>query len=101
MSISEKGKTPDPITNLLTSLVAKGLIYASKAELPTSRSSQSSKESPKQKQNSPENGSGPISSDAEYAAMPIVSTVDELSISEPDSKTPVASPPLTTDEINK
>ncbi|CAK7343384.1 unnamed protein product [Dovyalis caffra] len=87
-------KAPNPISNLLSSLVAKGLISTSKSEasspLPTQLTIQ-----PQKNPSITSPRSIPISSTTLYS-----STVDESSIPEPDTKVSVALPQTTTVDID-
>ena len=88
-------KVPDPISNLLSSLVAKGLISASKSESPTVIPPQV----PTQIQKSPSvtsTGSVPLTS---VSASTASSNRDDTSFSEPDTNSPVAHPQSMKSEI--
>lgn len=87
-------KTPNPISNLLSSLVAKGLISTSKSET----SSPLTTEVPSQLQKNPSITS-PSSEPISSATLPS-STVDELSIPEPDTKCSVTLSQTTKVEID-
>ncbi|KAJ6331374.1 hypothetical protein OIU76_009866 [Salix suchowensis] len=87
-------KAPNPISNLLSSLVAKGLISTSKSET----SSPLTTEVPSQLQKNPSITS-PSSEPISSATLPS-STVDELSIPEPDTKCSVTLSQTTKVEID-
>ncbi|KAL4605759.1 hypothetical protein ACB092_09G053800 [Castanea dentata] len=90
---------PIPISNLLSSLVAKGLISASKTEsqtpVPTQMPNQSQNKSPDNTTTS----SVSVSSVPDSLAIPASTTRDEVSFSEPANKSSVALPQSTTMEI--
>ncbi|KAF3971191.1 hypothetical protein CMV_005189 [Castanea mollissima] len=90
---------PIPISNLLSSLVAKGLISASKTEsqtpVPTQMPNQSQNKSP----DSTTTSSVSVSSVPDSLAIPASTTRDEVSFSEPANKSSVALPQSTTMEI--
>lgn len=92
------GNASNPITNLLSSLVAKGLISASKAESSTPLSTQMPAQL--QNQSSGISTSSPlsVSSDSVASSAPISSTVDAVSQTEP-AKCSVALPQSTLMEI--
>ncbi|KAJ6746801.1 RNA polymerase II-BINDING DOMAIN PROTEIN [Salix koriyanagi] len=87
-------KAPNPISNLLSSLVAKGLISTSKSDT----SSPLTTEVPSQLQKNPSITS-PSSEPISSATLPS-STVDELSIPEPDTKCSVTLSQTTKVEID-
>ncbi|KAM4078535.1 hypothetical protein ACJW30_09G045200 [Castanea mollissima] len=90
---------PIPISNLLSSLVAKGLISASKTEsqtpVPTQMPNQSQNKSP----DSTTTSSVSVSSVPDSLAIPASTTRDEVSFLEPANKSSVALPQSTTMEI--
>lgn len=90
---------PIPISNLLSSLVAKGLISASKTDsqtlVPTQMPNQSQNKSP----DSTTTSSVSVSSVPDSLAIPASTTRDEVSFSEPANKSSVALPQSTTMEI--
>ena len=90
---------PIPISNLLSSLVAKGLISASKNDsqtlVPTQMPNQSQNKSP----DSTTTSSVSVSSVPDSLAIPASTTRDEVSFSEPANKSSVAFPQSTTMEI--
>nr|POE58102.1 isoform 2 of polyadenylation and cleavage factor like 4 [Quercus suber] len=90
---------PIPISNLLSSLVAKGLISASKTDsqtlVPTQMPNQSQNKSP----DSTTTSSVSVSSVPDSLAIPASTTRDEVSFSEPANKSSVALPQPTTMEI--
>ncbi|XP_021908530.1 polyadenylation and cleavage factor homolog 4 [Carica papaya] len=95
-----ESKAPDPISNLLSSLVAKGLISASKSDSPslmeTQVPTQSQNQSPANSTSSPMQVTTPVSvqSDVPLAA----SSLDEVSVIEPSAKGSANLPQSTTKE---
>ncbi|KAJ4848187.1 hypothetical protein Tsubulata_002984 [Turnera subulata] len=83
---SAASKETNPLSNLLSSLVAKGLI-SSKSEVPTALPKQMPTQSQNSKPDAATRSSSPVSS-----AVPHSSTGDEESISEADEKSAVSLP---------
>ncbi|XP_062117518.1 uncharacterized protein LOC133831287 isoform X2 [Humulus lupulus] len=89
-------KASDPISNLLSSLVAKGLISASKTESPAVIPPEVPAETQKKSRSVTSTSSVPLSS---VSVSPVLSTKDDgVSLSEPDSSTHVANPQSTKPE---
>ncbi|PQP98180.1 hypothetical protein Pyn_04094 [Prunus yedoensis var. nudiflora] len=82
----------DPISNLLSSLVAKGLISASKSETPTPMSSQMPNELQNQSVSTSVTSSVSVSPVAASPSLPVSSQTDDVSLAEPVAKTSAALP---------
>ncbi|KAJ4705135.1 polyadenylation and cleavage factor-like 4-like [Melia azedarach] len=95
-----ESKTANPISSLLSSLVAKGLISASKTESPSP--SLTEPQMPRQMKNDSldvsSSSHAPVSSVPNSSTIP-PSTVDEASFPEPATESSVALPEVTTTEI--
>lgn len=83
---------PDPISNLLSSLVAKGLISASKKESPQAIPSVVPTETQKKSQSITGTSSVPVSL---VSGSTVSSTRDDSSISEPTADSPISLPEST------
>ena len=90
---------PIPISNLLSSLVAKGLISASKTDSQTLVPTQMPNQSQNKSLDSTTTSSVSVSSVPDSLAIPASTTRDEVSFSEPANKSSVALPQPTTMEI--
>ncbi|BFG38695.1 hypothetical protein CerSpe_249690 [Prunus speciosa] len=82
----------DPISNLLSSLVAKGLISASKTESPTPVSSQMPNELQNQSVSTSVTSSVSVSPVSASPSLPVSSRTDDVSLAEPVAKTSAALP---------
>ena len=89
---------PIPISNLLSSLVAKGLISASKTDSQTLIPTQMPNQSQNKSLDSTTTSSVSVSSVPDSLAIPASTTRDEVSFSEPANKSSVALPQPTTME---
>ncbi|XP_024032992.1 polyadenylation and cleavage factor homolog 4 isoform X1 [Morus notabilis] len=89
---SVANNTPDPISNLLSSLVAKGLISASKKESPQAIPPVVPTETQKKSPSITGTGSVPVSL---VSGSTVSSTRDDSSISEPTADSPVSLPEST------
>ena len=90
---------PIPISNLLSSLVAKGLISASKTDSQTLVPTQMPNQLQNKSLDSTTTSSVSVSSVPDSLAIPASTTRDEVSFSEPANKSSVALPQSTTMEI--
>ena len=90
---------PIPISNLLSSLVAKGLISASKTDSQTLVPTQMPNQSQNKSLDSTTTSSVSVSSVPDSLAIPASTTRDEVSFSEHANKSSVALPQSTTMEI--
>ena len=90
---------PIPISNLLSSLVAKGLISASKTDSQTLIPTQMPNQLQNKSLDSTTTSSVSVSSVPDSLAIPASTTRDEVSFSEPANKSSVALPQPTTMEI--
>ncbi|KAL5809717.1 hypothetical protein ACOSQ3_030408 [Xanthoceras sorbifolium] len=94
-----ESKASNPISNLLSSLVAKGLISASKSESPSLVAPQLPTETQNQNLGVSSSSPVPISSVPKLLDVPPIPTVDEVSVLEPAAKSSVALPQSATTEI--
>ncbi|KDP42676.1 hypothetical protein JCGZ_23616 [Jatropha curcas] len=92
-------KVSNPISNLLSSLVAKGLISASKSDTSPPLQSQTSTQSLTKKPSITNSSTTTTSSLPESSAIPHSSTSDEESLPKPDVKSSVGLPEPTSTEI--